>query len=91
MTAGDAVNTVRDAYLVHAVGLELLAYRVRPVLHLLERHMRAADKTQLWLCVLVLPDDRIVILHALKLRIVNDVHLRALLDERLAMLLGFGS
>ena len=53
--------------------------------------MRAADKTQLRLRVLVLPDDRIVILHALKLGVVNDVHLRALLDERYALLLRFRS
>ena len=52
--------------------------------------MRAADEAELRGGVGIFPDDRIAVLHALQLGVVDDVDLRALADERLALLLCLG-
>ena len=46
--------------------------------------MRTAHKTELRFCVLVLPNYRIAVIHALQLRIVYNVNLGVLFYERLA-------
>ena len=59
---------------------------LRPAHELCIGHMRAADEAKLWCGIGILPNDRVLGLHTLKLRIVDDVDLCTLGDDALALL-----
>lgn len=80
----------RHGDLFKTVALERGIDRLSPVDELSERHVRAAHKAQLRRGVGVFPNDGVARLDALELRVVDDVDLRALGYQAIALLDRFG-